>query len=195
MKINKNININPLNVRMNGDADKIFNDGFWDDIDIAVSAVNNIMARTFLDSKCVFYHKHLLESGTLGIKGHTQVVIPFETQSYEDSRDPGEDVIPLDTLVNFPYQPDHVIAWARDYFEEKFVRTPEEYQSYREDPFKYIEKFGGNPSQHYKPIQRLEKFYQNFAHPRHEGCIKAAREFFQVQKCVYDFSNLIGSVP
>ncbi len=32
----------------------------------------------------MFYRKPLLESGTLGTKANTQVVIPFKTESYGD---------------------------------------------------------------------------------------------------------------
>ena len=36
-------------------------------------------ARLYLDQRCLFYHKPMLESGTLGTKGHTQVVVPGKT--------------------------------------------------------------------------------------------------------------------
>ncbi len=54
--------------------------------------------------RCIYYQKPLLESGTLGTKGNTQVVVPFLTQSYGATRDPPEQGIPICTLKNFPYQ-------------------------------------------------------------------------------------------
>ena len=36
-------------------------------------------ARLYLDQRCLFYQKPMLESGTLGTKGHTQVVVPGKT--------------------------------------------------------------------------------------------------------------------
>lgn len=36
----------------------------------------------YMDAQCVFYKKSLLESGTLGTKGNTQVVVPHLTESY-----------------------------------------------------------------------------------------------------------------
>jgi len=44
----------------------VFNDDFWDNLDCVVNAVDNIKARLFVDGRCVFYQKPLLESGTLG---------------------------------------------------------------------------------------------------------------------------------
>jgi ubiquitin-activating enzyme E1 len=61
-------------------------------------------ARLYVDSKCVFYGKPLLESGTLGTKCNAQVVIPHVTASYADGpKDQAdEDSIPMCTLRNFP---------------------------------------------------------------------------------------------
>ena len=39
-----------------------------------------------MDRRCVFYRLPLLESGTLGTKGNTQVVIPDLTESYSSSQ-------------------------------------------------------------------------------------------------------------
>jgi len=57
----------------------------------------------------------------LGTKCHSQIIIPHETISYTDIIDPPEESIPLCTLKNFPYQIEHTIQWARDYFEGTFA--------------------------------------------------------------------------
>jgi ubiquitin-activating enzyme E1 len=75
----------------------------------------------FADQRCLFYHKPFLESGTLGAKGHTQVVIPGKTAHYGATRDPPEKSIPLCTLKSFPNQIDHTLQWARDWFEEVLI--------------------------------------------------------------------------
>lgn len=74
-----------------------------------------------MDRRCVFYRLPLLESGTLGTKGNTQVVIPDVTESYSSSQDPPEKAIPICTLKNFPNQIEHTLQWARDAFEGKQV--------------------------------------------------------------------------
>ena len=41
-----------------------------------------------MDSRCVTFDKPLLESGTLGTRGNTQIVVPFLTESYGSTNDP-----------------------------------------------------------------------------------------------------------
>ena len=73
-----------------------------------------------MDRRCVYYRKPLLESGTLGSKGNTQVVIPDITESYSSTRDPPESSFPICTLKNFPYEISHTLQWAREEFESMF---------------------------------------------------------------------------
>lgn len=63
----------------------------------------------YMDRRCVYYRKPLLESGTLGTKGNVQVVIPFLTESYSSSQDPPEKSIPICTLKNFPNSIEHTL--------------------------------------------------------------------------------------
>lgn len=137
--MNKDLKVEALKLRVSQENGQIFNDEFWEGLDAVTNAVDNVRARLFVDSRCVFYEKHLFESGTLGTKCNTQVIIPRETQSYGDSQDPDEENIPLCTLKNFPYQIEHTIQWARDYFEGIFVDGPKEYQKYTENPVKYLQ--------------------------------------------------------
>ena len=76
----------------------------------------------------------MFESGTLGTKCHSQIIIPHYTISYNDIIDPPEETIPLCTLKNFPYQIEHTIQWARDYFEGCFADPSAELLKYYEDP-------------------------------------------------------------
>lgn len=62
-----------------------------------------------MDQRCVFYNKPLLESGTLGTKGNTQVVIPHLTESYASSQDPPEKESPSCTVKSFPNTIHHTI--------------------------------------------------------------------------------------
>ena len=137
-KINPNINIEVFNLRVSVDTEDTFNDEFWSNIDIVVNALDNINSRFYIDSKCVWYLKPLLESGTLGVKGNVQVIIPYLTQCYSDSADPAEESIPLCTLKNFPFEIEHTIQWARDLFSGIFsdfstdyhhaIQHPEEFK-------------------------------------------------------------------
>lgn len=55
-------------LRVSPENEQVFNDDFWEGLDIVVNAVDNVKARLFVDSRCVFYNKPLFESGTLGTK-------------------------------------------------------------------------------------------------------------------------------
>ncbi|KAI8850612.1 ubiquitin-activating emzyme E1 [Chytridium lagenaria] len=102
-----------------------FADRFWESLTGVTNALDNVEARKYVDRRCVYYLKPLLESGTLGTKGNTQVVIPHLTESYSSSNDPPEKSIPICTLKNFPNAIEHTIQWARDLFEGLF-RNPAE---------------------------------------------------------------------
>lgn len=67
----------------------------------------------YVDQRCVYYRKPLLESGTLGTKGNVQVVIPFLTETYSSSHDPPEKSIPICTLKNFPSVIEHTLQVTR----------------------------------------------------------------------------------
>uniref|UniRef100_K1PZB3 Ubiquitin-like modifier-activating enzyme 6 n=1 Tax=Magallana gigas TaxID=29159 RepID=K1PZB3_MAGGI len=62
--------------------DRFYNDAFFENQDVVVNALDNIEARRYVDSRCVTNQRALLESGTLGTKGHVQVIIPHLTESY-----------------------------------------------------------------------------------------------------------------
>jgi ubiquitin-activating enzyme E1 len=100
------------------DTEALFNDDFFERLDMVCTALDNVEARLYIDQKCLFYHKPMLESGTLGAKGHTQIVAPYKTENYGATRDPPEKSIPVCTLKHFPNQIDHTLQWARDWFEE-----------------------------------------------------------------------------
>uniref|UniRef100_A0A4W5PU20 Ubiquitin-activating enzyme E1 C-terminal domain-containing protein n=1 Tax=Hucho hucho TaxID=62062 RepID=A0A4W5PU20_9TELE len=87
-------------------------------------------AGMYMDRRCVYYRKPLLESGTLGTKGNVQVVIPFLTESYSSSQDPPEKSIPICTLKNFPNAIEHTLQWARDEFEGLFKQPSENAMQY-----------------------------------------------------------------
>ncbi|KAK9450887.1 uncharacterized protein V1518DRAFT_436873 [Limtongia smithiae] len=116
------------------DSENIFDNDFWDALDAVTNALDNVDARTYVDRRCVVFQKPLLESGTLGTKGNTQVIYPKVTESYSSSQDPPEKSIPLCTLRSFPYQIEHTIAWAKNLFQEFFVVPAENVNMYLSQP-------------------------------------------------------------
>jgi len=84
-EMNTNLNVYDYQIRVGCDTEAVFNDKFWESLDFVVNAVDNINARLYVDAQCVWYEKPLLESGTLGTKANSQMIIPHKTQCYGDS--------------------------------------------------------------------------------------------------------------
>src|SRR6185369_12542888 len=131
-----------------------------------------------MDRRCVYYRKPLLESGTLGTKGNTQVVIPYLTESYSSSHDPPERSIPSCTLKNFPNAIEHTIQWARDLFEGLFKSPAENVNLYLSQS-NYIEsvlKQGGNSKE---VIEMIKNFLVTSKPLSFDNCIVWARLKFE----------------
>jgi ubiquitin-activating enzyme E1 len=112
------------------ETEKFFNDQFYESLDFVCTALDNVEARLYIDQRCLFYNKPMLESGTLGTKGHTQVVVPHLTENYGATRDPPEKSIPVCTLKHFPNLIEHTLQWAREWFEEVFKQTADDCSYY-----------------------------------------------------------------
>jgi ubiquitin-activating enzyme E1 len=138
--MNGMLKVKASEVRVGADTEDTFDDTFWESLDGVVNALDNIQARLYVDSRCVWFGKPLLESGTLGTKANVQVCLPYLTQSYGDSQDPPEESIPLCTLKHFPHAIEHTIEWARDLFEELFSKNPQEVNGFLENPAGFLAK-------------------------------------------------------
>ena len=137
--MNPACNITAQQNRVGPDSEEIYDDKFFEQLDGIANALDNVDARMYMDRRCVYYAKPLLESGTLGTKGNIQVVYPHLTESYSSSQDPPEKSIPICTLKNFPNLIEHTLQWARDGFEGMFSQTPETARQYLTDP-KFMER-------------------------------------------------------
>lgn len=62
----------------------------------------------------------MVDAGTLGTKGHVQVVVPRKTESYGSSSDAEQDSIPLCTIRSYPNCIEHTIEWALAEFKSIF---------------------------------------------------------------------------
>lgn len=182
-----------LKERVSPETENVFNEDFWRNLDGVTNALDNVEARTYVDRRCVFFQKPLLESGTLGTKGNTQVVLPHLTESYSSSQDPPEKEFPMCTIRSFPNKIDHTIAWAKEYmFEKLFVKAPQTVNLYLTQP-QFIEnslKQGGNQMETLETIRN----YLTTERPRtFEDCIAWARQLFEtefsnkIQQLLYNF--------
>ena len=96
------MNITAYQEKVAAETEDIFGDNFYDKLSGVCTALDNVEARLYVDQRCLFYRLPMLESGTLGTKGNTQVVVPHLAEHYGATRDPPEKSIPVCTLKNFP---------------------------------------------------------------------------------------------
>merc|ERR1712137_1280384 len=151
--MNPQLNITAYENRVGPETERFFDDEFFNKLDGVANALDNVEARVYMDRRCVYYNKSLLESGTLGTKGNVQVIIPKLTESYSSSRDPPEKSIPICTLKNFPNAIEHTLQWARDMFEGVFRQSAESAALYLMDP-KFTERTMKLPGS--QPLETLE---------------------------------------
>jgi ubiquitin-activating enzyme E1 len=144
--MNPDLKVEALEIPVGPDTEDKFDDAFWSGLDVVTNALDNVQARQYVDGICVFHHKPLLESGTLGTKANVQVVAPNLTESYGDSQDPEEESIPMCTLKNFPHQIEHCIEWARDLFQGTFTASIQEAAAFRDEPAEWVEKTLAEPN-------------------------------------------------
>lgn len=181
-----------LRDRVGQDTEHIFNEEFWESLDGVTNALDNVDARTYVDRRCVFFRKPLLESGTLGTKGNTQVILPHMSESYSSSQDPPEQSFPMCTLKSFPNRIEHTIAWSRDLFESYFVKPAETVNLYLTQP-NYIEttlKQGGNEK---ATLETIRDYLVADKPLSFEDCVIWARLQFEnqynnaIQQLLYNF--------
>eukprot|EP01038_Epipyxis_sp_PR26KG_P008482 gene8482-11465_t len=160
------------------ETEAIFDDRFYESLDMVCTALDNVEARLYIDQKCLFYRKPMLESGTLGAKGHTQIVVPFKTENYGATRDPPEKSIPVCTLKHFPNQIDHTLQWAREWFEEVYKQTPEDVNQYIQNP-DYSSSLANQQNMRLDVLNRIKDSLTTYKPSSYADCITWSRHVFE----------------
>lgn len=57
--INPNCNFSTYKSRVSPENENIFDEGFWNDLDLVINAVDNVKARQYIDNQCVWFEKPL----------------------------------------------------------------------------------------------------------------------------------------
>lgn len=181
--MNSDFKVDAHKARAEPNTENTFTDVFWDDLDCVFGAVDNIKARQYVDSKCVLHHKTLIESGTLGTKCNSQMVIPHKTQCYSDSQDPEEKSIPMCTLRNYPYLLDHTIEWSRDYFQGLCCDGSADFAQLVRDPEGYItrciKEAKGQTGTLLIKFRNLSKFLIGYPEINTQSLVNIGRQLFQ----------------
>ncbi|CAL1537293.1 unnamed protein product [Lymnaea stagnalis] len=133
LDINKDLKIEAQQHKVGPQTEEsVYTDAFFEHQDIIVNALDNVEARRYMDGRCVTNQRALMESGTMGTKGHVQVIVPHITESYTSQQDPRDEDFPYCTIKSFPATLEHCIQWARDKFEECFVQNAQLFNKFME---------------------------------------------------------------
>ncbi|KAH7105673.1 ubiquitin activating enzyme [Auriculariales sp. MPI-PUGE-AT-0066] len=159
-------------------TESTYGEEFFANLDGVMNALDNREARVYMDQRCVFFQKPLIDSGTLGTKGNVQVIVPNLTESYGSSQDPPEKQTPMCTVKSFPHQIQHTIQWSRELFTDLFVKPLESANSYLSEP-NYLEnqlKYGGDQS---RVVGQIVSFLVTEKPLSFDDCIVWARLQFE----------------
>lgn len=195
LQINPDLKIDAHQNKVCPDTEeKIYPDSFIESQDVMVNALDNIEARRYMDSRCVSNQRALLESGTMGTKGHVQTIVPHLTESYSNQRDPQDEEVPYCTLKSFPANIEHCIQWARDKFESSFCQKANmvnKFWSINKSPSEVIERLlNGEPIDNAVPVSR----YLHNAPQTWDQCILLAKVKF-VKYFNYKAQHLLRAFP
>eukprot|EP01031_Cornospumella_fuschlensis_P030743 gene30743-37145_t len=192
-RMNPRIKLSPMEQKVCTETENIFHDDFYEAVDIIVTALDNVEARLYVDNKAVFYQKVLLESGTLGTKGHTQVVVPHLTENYGATRDPPEKSIPVCTLKHFPNLIEHTLQWAREWYEEVFKQSIEDTIMYLKDREGFLKQLAAQQNMRLDTLKRVKEVLVDHRSTCREDCVKWARLTFddlfnhRIQQLLFNF--------
>jgi molybdopterin/thiamine biosynthesis adenylyltransferase len=172
----------------------IYDEEFFRDQTIVTNALDNVQARLYIDSKCVASRSALIDSGTLGPKGHVQIILPEHlTESYASQRDPDDNggEIPHCTLKMFPEETLHCVEWAKDKFGQIFDLQPKSFNKFVVDEKDREVNFADQ--QEKQAVKKVIKLAVK--HPKtFEDCVKLARSKFQ-KYFVNDILQLLHVYP
>ena len=186
-KMNPKMNIIPQINRVDKESEFFYNDNFYQSIDGVFNALDNLESRIYVDKKCLFYKKSLIESGTSGLECQVQVILPYLTKSYSSTQgEVNEKVIPMCTVKLFPTSIHHTLQWAKELFADYFTLQPKIVLNYMKDPNGFIERINDtNKSDALSVYETLvASSFKSF-----EDCVNWA-----VKKWKYNFNQLIKNI-
>lgn len=180
VKFNPDFKIEALSERVWPETENTFTDDFFSDLNGVLNALDNVEARRYMDRRCIYYRLPLLDAGTMGTKGNTQIVYPHLTESYSSSVDPPEKSIPICTLKNFPFEIQHTIQWARELFGGLFTSTAESANQFLSDQRGFMERLAQmSTGQRIQVLDTVVKALIEEKPETLEDCIKWARYLFE----------------
>ena len=132
LEMNPSMVIDAHKRRVDPKSADIYTDAFFESMDCVLNALDNLEARKYVDHRITIAQRPLIESGTMGTKGHVQVIVPFITETYSQQNDPISKDVPFCTIKSFPHEINHCVQWARALaFQNHFVEKPNLFRQFK----------------------------------------------------------------
>ena len=179
-KINPGFNCYEKQDKVGIETENIFNDNFWNSQDYIINAVDNLEARIYISNNCLIYKKILIDSGTLGTRANSQVIIPYKTIDYIGKKNENneQERIAMCTLRNFPTLITHCIEWALDKFEGYFVKIIKSLKSFCENKNAYYEQLNKETTGDFdiqtKELEKIIKYSELLIKNNFDDCLEIA---------------------
>ena len=171
-KMNKDFHCLSLRKRLGQETENFFDEEFWNKQDYIINAVDNVEARIYIAEQSKIYNKILIDSGTLGTKANSQIIVPHKTIPYEPPEEK-EDHIPFCTLADHPFNIIHCIEWARDNYNKYFVNILKEVKEFLEDREKFYDSIKKEvASEQLNKISEVFEYIKIAIEKKFEKCIE-----------------------
>lgn len=96
-------------------TDKQFTVKWFQQFDIVYNALDNLEARRHVNRMCLTANVPLVESGTTGFLGQTQIILGGKTECVDCVPKETPKSFPICTIRSTPSQPVHTIVWAKSF--------------------------------------------------------------------------------
>ena len=176
------------------ETENLFNNKFFRKLNVVLNALDNVEARRYIDKRCVLNRVAMIDSGTLGTKGHVQVIIPFKTESYRSVNDAdlNED-IPVCTLKMFPENNVHCIEWAKDKMLNKFSVFPKNFVKIVDDVKNYVNNNDNEGLDNNIILKKILKSIKKIPNTFND-CLKISKEKY-AKYFINDIKQLLYCYP
>ncbi|KJP86325.1 hypothetical protein AK88_04044 [Plasmodium fragile] len=108
---------------------------------VCILCLDNFQSRAVCDTFCVMNSIPVVEAGIEGLKGSSQIVIPFSSETYTSNSIEGEvdqEANNSCTITSFPKNPKHVIQFARSVYNHYFTDNVIKMNKFLNDPVSFI---------------------------------------------------------
>lgn len=153
-KMNKNINCKDLHQKVCKESENYFDENFWKNQDIIISAVDNDDSRSYLNDKCFKYDKILMNVGTSGVRAKADIIIPKITFPLKLDINTNKNEINMCTVKKFPSNIEHCVQWSNDLFINLFNNNIETYNKFLSNKDGFIKQMTKDPDDVF-----LDKYY------------------------------------